>query len=293
MFISIVFLVTAVTLSLGSTQSHPRQNQAEVSQLQSTQTQHEQNQPENTCNTCCQGAGGMPGVPGTAGHNGLPGRDGRDGMKGEKGESGLSIKGDKGDTGHGAGLSGPQGLRGEKGDRGEQGLGLPGKTGPRGPVGPDGIQGVPGPAGITGQKGQKGECGQGRKSAFTAIKTALQTGSTNDVLKFEDTSENINGHFNLETDKFTCVYPGTYVFMYSIGVYEPTDTHIQLMKNGRVVVVAHTRTGGFNTDFDTTSSSAVLRLQRGDKVWLRFGSGNRRVYGGRYTTFSGFLLYEM
>ncbi|XP_072044658.1 uncharacterized protein [Amphiura filiformis] len=280
MILSVVFLAIAIISSLGSTQS-------------------QQSQPENNCNTCCQGPGGIPGTPGTAGQHGLPGRDGRDARKGDKGESGINIKGDKGDDGFGQiGLPGPQGIRGEKGDKGLQGVSVPGKTGPRGPVGSMGIQGITGEAGSAGtigQKGQKGQCGQGRRSAFTAIKTSAQTGNTNDVVTFQETSANINGHFSLATSKFTCVIPGTYVFTFTIGIHEPTDIYIKLVLNGNHTVGVHTRTGGISNDFDTTSSSAILNLQSGDQVWLMFGSSSsRRVAGSskRYTSFSGFLLYE-
>ncbi|XP_072045035.1 complement C1q tumor necrosis factor-related protein 4-like [Amphiura filiformis] len=262
MILSIIFLTIAIISSLGSTQS-----------------QQGQNQNENNCNTCCQGPGGIPGIPGTAG---LPGRDGRDGMKGDRGESGMNIKGDKGDSGAGQiGLPGPQGLRGEKGDQGLQGIGLPGKTGPRGPIGPVGIQNC--------------QCGQGRKSAFTAIKMNDQTGNINDVVTFQETSVNIDGHFSLQSNKFTCLFPGIYVFMFSMGAYTPTDPVIWLVKNDNIVVSAHTRTTAAH-DFDQTSNSAILNLETGDHVWLKFAIHNGRKLhsnSNRYSSFSGFLLYEL
>ncbi len=191
------------------------------------------------------------------------------------------------------GIPGPQGLGGEKGDQGEQGLGLPG---PRGFAGPVGIQGTAGPAGRTGQKGQKGECGQGQKSAFTAIKTGTQTGNLNDVVTFQETSANVNGDFDLATNKFTCAVPGTYLFTFSIAILNPTDIWIRLVKIGNVILSAHTRTGAISNDFDMASNTAIMTLQIGDQVWLKFGhtSGTRRIYSssGRYTTLTGFLLYE-
>ncbi|XP_072044659.1 LOW QUALITY PROTEIN: complement C1q and tumor necrosis factor-related protein 9B-like [Amphiura filiformis] len=200
------------------------------------------------------------------------------------------MKGEKGDG------SGPQGLRGEKGDKGSQGVGVPGETGPIGPVGPMGIKGITGEAGfsgLNGEKGQKGECGQGRRSAFTAIKTSIQSGSTGDVVTFQETSANINGHFNLATNKFVCVFPGTYVFTCSLGIFEPGDIHINLVMNGNKIVTAHARALVDSSDFDQASISAILNLQTGDQVWLKF-AGNERIYSssGKYSAFSGFLLYE-
>ena len=276
MILSIVFLTIAFISSLGSTQSQ-----------QSTQ-------PESTCNACCQGVAGIPGIPGPSGHNGLPGRDG---LRGEKGEPGTSIKGDKGDTG--VGLPGPEGPRGQKGDQGLPGVGLPGKTGPRGSIGLIGRQGLPGEPGLDGFKGEKGEAaGTGaahtRKSAFTATKTNEQTGNADDVVTFQETTVNINNHYSLSSNKFTCQIPGVYFFIFSIGVYRPTDSQIVLVKNNNLVVTGHTRTLGSN-DFDQTGNSALLSLQTGDQVWLKFGSYGDKLYShsSKYSSFSGFLLYEM
>ena len=254
-------------------------------------------------------------------------------MRGEKGRPGTSIKGDKGDTG--LGLPGPEGLRGEKGDQGLPGVGLPGKMGPRGPVGQsgryglrgepgadglpgqDGLrgetgepgtgikgdkgdtglgrQGLPGEPGMSGSKGEKGDSGHSRKSAFTAVKTSSQTGNGGDVVSFQETPTNINGHFSLATNKFTCQVPGTYFFTFSMGIHQPGDLNIMLVKNGHLIVSAHTRTGGFDSDFDQTSSSAVLNLEMGDQVWLKFVRDGNTIYStfNRHSTFSGFLLYEM
>lgn len=272
---SLLFLLTALIYSLSATQAQP------------------ENQSPNTCNSCCQGPAGLPGVPGAAaipgspGHNGLPGRDG---MRGERGEPGVSVKGEKGDIGFGQiGLPGGEGPRGERGFPGLKGL--PGKVGPRGMSGDRGSEGR---QGDTGLKGEKGESGHSRKSAFTALKTGVQTGNIGDVVTFQETTTNINNHFSLQTSKFTCQVPGTYVFMFAIGVFHTTDPVIWLVKNGNRVLSVLARTGG-NSDYDHTSNSAILDLQVNDKVWLQFAHHNgRRIHsdGHRYSSFSGFLLYQ-
>ena len=273
---SLLFLLAAVVYSLDATQLEPN------------------NQSTNTCNPCCQGPAGLPGVPGAAaipgspGHNGLPGRDG---MRGERGEPGVSVKGEKGDVGFGQiGRPGGEGPRGERGFPGLQGP--PGKVGPRGGSGDRGSEGR---QGDTGLKGEKGESGHTRKSAFTAIKTGSQTGNIGDVVTFQETPTNINNHFSLQSNKFTCQVPGTYVFMFSIGVYYSTDPVIWLVKNGNRVLSVHARTGG-SSDYDHTSNSAILDLQVNDNVWLQFAvHGGRNIHSNsdRYSSFSGFLLYEL
>ena len=244
------------------------------------------------------GPSGRRGLPGESGANGLPGQGG---LRGEKGDPGTSIKGDKGHTG--VGLPGPEGARGQKGDQGLPGVGLPGKTGPRGSIGPTGSQGLPGEPGLDGSKGEpgldglKGEKGESvhiRRSAFSATKTNEQTGNEDDVVTFQQTTVNINNHFSLSSNKFTCQIPGVYFFIFSIGVYRPTDPHVVLVKNNNLVVTGHTRTLGSN-DFDQTGNSALLSLQTGDQVWLKFGSNgdNLHSHDSKYSSFSGFLLYEM
>ena len=272
---SLLFVLTAFIYSLGATQLQP------------------DNQSANTCNSCCQGPAGLPGVPGAAGIPGSPGHNGhpgRDGMIGERGEPGVSVKGEKGDIGLGRiGLPGEEGPKGKRGLAGFQGP--PGKIGPRGVSGDRGSDGRDGPIGF---KGEKGESGHTRKSAFTAIKTRTQTGNIGDVITFQETPTNINNSFSLQSNKFTCQVPGTYVFMFSIGVYHTTDPVIWLVKNGNRVLSVLARTGG-SGDYDHTSNSAILDLQVNDKVWLQFAHHNgRRVHSDsqRYSSFSGFLLYE-
>ena len=274
MILSVIFLVIAFISSLGSTQSQ-----------QSTQS-------ESSCNACCHGVAGIPGIPGPSGHNGLPGRDG---LTGEKGESGTSIKGDKGDTG--VGLPGPEGPRGQKGDQGLPGVGLPGKTGPRGSIGPIGRQGLPGEPGLDGFKGEKGEAAgteaaHTRKSAFTAVKTSSQSQGSGAVVTFQETPTNINGHFSLESNKFTCQIPGTYFFTFSLGIYQPRDLNIHLVKNDNKIVAAHSRTGGIGNDFDMASNSAILNLEIGDQVWLKNHATIIHSNSNKHGAFSGFLLYE-
>lgn len=255
-----------------------------------TPTTQQQSANEN-CNVCCQGTPGLPGVPGTAGSSGAPGHNGhpgRDGTKGEKGETGVGIKGVKGDIGPGQiGLSGPRGPIGENGIPGPRGL--PGKTGPRGAKGVEGLDGAPGRIGL---KREKGECPRLKKSAFTAIKTNEQTGNIGDVVTFQETPTNINSDYNLQSNKFTCQIPGTYVFMFAIGVHFNSNPVIWLVKKGNHILMAHAIT---RNDVDQSTNSAILDLEIRDQVWLQFAQYNGQSVHSDYNkimSFSGFLLYE-
>ncbi len=115
------------------------------------------------------------------------------------------------------------------------------------------------------------------------------------MLIFQEIHTNINNDFDLQTGKFTCQISGTYVFMFSIAIYRPGWPLIHMVKNGIKVVTAHSITHTVSTDFDQASNGAVLTLQDGDQVWLRFGSGSGQTIHGsvhhKYDSFSGFLLY--
>ena len=239
-------------------------------------------QAESSCNTCCQGPSGIPGSPG---HNGFPGRDG---LRGEQGDSAMRIMGDKGDRGE-AGLPGTEGPQADSGVSGLRGL--PGKMGPRGPVGSEG------PIGPSSQKGQKGDSSHvllTRRSAFTAVKTNSQIGIVGEMVTFQEVPTNIGNHFSLSTNIFICQHPGTYIFMFSIGVGAASDPIVLLVKNGNPVVGAGTRTDP-ESSLGQGTNSAILNLEVGDQVWLEFSNyDGRRVFSDRhrFTSFSGILFYD-
>ena len=155
-----------------------------------------------------------------------------------------------------------------------------------------------GPRGVAGPKGDPGEPGtpaHTQKSAFSAIKTTSQTGDIGDIVTFQETSININNHFNLATNIFTCFVPGTYIFSFSIAKYTNGDYFVQLMQNGNPMASAHSRSN-YAESFEMGSNTVILNLVIGDQVWLAFYHvDGRTIYGSGYhrcTSFSGYLLYE-
>ena len=254
---------------------------------------------DQACKTSCQGPAGINGVPGIPGSHGSSGRDGRDGLKGDSG-----IKGDKGEAGFGErGLPGPRGPSGERGELGFRGLpgrvgpiGLPGPVGSVGPIGPVGVTGNSGAKGEKGSIGSKGESGRVRESAFTVYKTGSQTAASNyEIITFDAARVNIGGHFDLNSNRFTCQIPGTYFFSYSVYTngnrYYPD---IQLVKDGNSVALARAEAVDSESTHLQIGSSTTLELEAGNQVWLRFSQSLESISGnndGR-CQLSGFLLYE-
>ncbi|XP_033642379.1 complement C1q and tumor necrosis factor-related protein 9-like isoform X2 [Asterias rubens] len=237
--------------------------------------------PEMTCNSCCQGPAGIPGIPGSNGNHGQ-------GLVGSPGEAGQpGAKGDMGSDG----LVGEPGAKGDHGQKGEQGVGQPGKQGPQGLPGMNGLKGERGEPGPAGQTGEAGECST-RRSAFTAVRnTAFSPPSNYDPLPFEELLFSEEGtDFNLNNGTFTCNVPGVYVLMFSVlksssGSY----LYVELKKNGNTrIVKGHVRDAGHHQ----VSSSAVIPLHYGDQVHLAVG-GQVHSSSFHYTSFTGFLLYEI
>ncbi|TRY94808.1 hypothetical protein DNTS_029837 [Danionella cerebrum] len=234
------------------------------------------------------GAAGKPGPPGARGedgHVGIPGRDGREGRKGEKGEKGdAGLRGRVGSTGK-LGESGERGFIGKRGPEGDPGdCGTPG---PPGDPGPKGDKGLPGPQGETGVC----KCGSlVPKSAFSAsITSSFPIEKV--PIKFNKILFNEGSHYNPETGKFICAYPGIYYFSYDITL---ADKHlaIGLVQNGQYLI----KTFDANTgNHDVASGSTVMFLNPEDEVWLEiFYIGQNGLFadpGWADSLFSGFLLY--
>ncbi|XP_030642576.1 complement C1q tumor necrosis factor-related protein 7 [Chanos chanos] len=231
------------------------------------------------------GKPGAAGPPGQEGHVGIPGRDGRDGRKGEKGEKGeIGMKG----------RVGPTGKRGERGQRGQVG-----KRGPQGDPGEPGQGGPPGPPGEKGDKGQRGPRGTVGTCLCGSLvpKSAFSVGITSSYppekapIKFNKVLFDEGGHYNPQTGKFVCAYPGIYYFSYEITL---ANKHlaIGLVQNGQYRI----KTFDANTgNHDVASGSTVMFLNPEDEVWLEiFYKDQNGLFadpGWSDSLFSGFLLY--
>ncbi|MCI4387762.1 hypothetical protein PGIGA_G00077900 [Pangasianodon gigas] len=231
------------------------------------------------------GKPGPPGPSGAEGHVGIPGRDGRDGRKGEKGE--------KGETG----IKGRVGPTGKIGERGERGL-----TGKRGPGGESGDMGHPGPQGRPGLRGVKGQRGPrgvpGKclcgslvpKSAFSVAITSSYPAEKAPI-RFNKVLFDEGGHYNPQTGKFICAYPGIYYFSYDITL---ANKHlaIGLVQNGKYRIKTYDANTG---NHDVASGSTVIFLNPEDEVWLEifFKDQNGLFSDPSWadSLFSGFLLY--
>ncbi|XP_066291627.1 complement C1q tumor necrosis factor-related protein 3-like [Branchiostoma lanceolatum] len=172
---------------------------------------------------------------------------------------------------------GVQGPPGPPGDYGEPGR--PGNQGPPGKLGPRGLPGAPGsttdpPVHV----------------AFTAVRTS-NFGPNNEetTIPFQVVHTNIGGHFDKDTGHFTS--PVTAVYHFSFNFLSRSSEYnlfVILKHNG------HKITSTYEGKGRSAGGSAVLLLEKGDRVWLDLGK-NYAIYdnANMYSSFSGFLLFTM
>ncbi|XP_026571395.1 complement C1q tumor necrosis factor-related protein 3 isoform X1 [Pseudonaja textilis] len=212
--------------------------------------------------------------------------------------------------------SGPQsppecGCRADFGFRGYQGPpGLPGPAGIPGNHGNNGNNGLPGTEGSKGDKGDKGDLGprgergpQGHKGekGYPGIPTELQVAfmasmathfsNQNSGIIFSSVETNIGNFFDVMTGRFGAPVNGVYFFSFNMMKHEDVEeVYVYLMHNGNTVFSLYSFESKGKSD--SSSNSAVLKLAKGDEVWLRMGNGALHGDHQRFSTFAGFLLFE-
>ncbi|XP_041113203.1 caprin-2-like [Polyodon spathula] len=128
--------------------------------------------------------------------------------------------------------------------------------------------------------------------AFSAARTSnFAPGTLDQTIAFDLLLNNLGETFEMHMGRFSCPANGTYVFIFhmlKLAVNVPL--YVNLMKNEEVLVSAYANDGA--PDHETASNHAVLQLYQGDQIWLRLHRG--AIYGSswKYSTFSGYLLYQ-
>ncbi|XP_047729738.1 complement C1q subcomponent subunit A [Prionailurus viverrinus] len=212
---------------------------------------------------------------GKAGAPGAPGRPGRPGLKGEQGEPGApGIR------------TGIQGLKGDQGDPGP-----PGNPGNMGFPGPSGSLGLPGIPGVKGIKGNPGNIKDQPRPAFSAIRR--NPPMSGNIVIFDTVVTNQEGPYHNNTGQFICAVSGYYYFTFQ--VVSKWDICLSIVSSGRDQAQ---RSLGFcdangKGIFQMVSGSTILKLQRGDRVWIERDPAQGRIYQGPEvdSVFSGFLVF--
>ncbi|KAI8491551.1 positive regulation of adiponectin secretion [Branchiostoma belcheri] len=197
-------------------------------------------------------------------------------------------------------LPGPQGHKGTMGDRGHPGppgvqgaAGDPGELGPVGPAGEVGERGTRGPAG---EKGTPGDDAPARTVvAFSVARTdgLATSASSSKVVPYNVVLTNVGGGFDKGSSKFTARVGGVYFFTFN-GVtrfLSNASYLLRLVRDGQLVVGLTEDSGPFQ-EHQSSSNSAIVRLQAGQQVWVELAEGGHSLFSSfhRHLAFSGFLI---
>lgn len=136
------------------------------------------------------------------------------------------------------------------------------------------------------------------RSAFSVARTSSLLGESSrhdkrEALTFDVEYVNIGGHFNKSSGYFTCRVPGVYFFAFTVGKHPRRAVSVKLMKGtGEVQAMVFDEDASRKREMQ--SQSLLLVLNQDDVIWLYSQQDERyAVYSnqGRYTTFTGFLVY--
>lgn len=142
------------------------------------------------------------------------------------------------------------------------------------------------------------EAPENLRSAFSVARTSSVLGESSrhdkkEALTFDMEYVNIGGHFNKSSGYFTCRVPGVYFFAFTVGKHPRRAVSVKLMK-GTGEVQAMVFDEDMSRNRGMQSQNLLLVLNQGDIIWLYSQQDERyAVYSnqGRYTTFTGFLVY--
>lgn len=145
---------------------------------------------------------------------------------------------------------------------------------------------------------QKNTAETSRKIAFSVNfhKSSQRLNNSNQIVVFKNVLVNHGSGYNTNTGIFTTPHAGTYAFFVSVQVPPNERLSTYLTLNGKLASVSLV---GRIQDYNTGSNMAILRLKKGDQVWvkthpnvLHWGYSSDGVtlnYAGN--SFSGFLLF--
>ncbi|XP_062578297.1 collagen alpha-2(VIII) chain-like, partial [Saccostrea cucullata] len=117
--------------------------------------------------------------------------------------------------------------------------------------------------------------------AFTAGITSSDSSWSGSTLIFPKIIFNTGGGYNPTTGMFTGPVDGHYVFFVSVQSHDTKEIRVDIVWNGES-----------QDYYETGVNLVVLRLNQGDKVWVKRSQGTG-YYSSSVpviTTFSGFLL---
>jgi len=116
----------------------------------------------------------------------------------------------------------------------------------------------------------------------------------NQNIVFETVIENLGGGYHNQHGIFIAPANGVYIFSVSIlsWVNDHAEFQADLKKDG--VILARAFGHGDSGRHDQGSVTVATQLQKGNEVWVSLKYPNDdSIYGARYSTFMGCLVYPL
>lgn len=132
--------------------------------------------------------------------------------------------------------------------------------------------------------------------AFHAVAEASQShlGKGQNII-FETVLLDLGNGFHVNHGVFEAPAAGVYVFSVSVMNVRGSNPgmYVNFVKNGGVL--SRGMADGSQGGYSQGSITAAVQLQVGDEVWCEvyYPEDSGQIFGGRYSTFTGFLLFQM
>lgn len=97
---------------------------------------------------------------------------------------------------------------------------------------------------------------------------------------------NIGYGYNSRTGKFVAPKDGVYEFNASFITAGDNWLELHLIKDGEFIARGH----AINAHASTGTINVIIRLRKGDEVYLRHPRNFGIIFGGDYSMFSGHML---
>ncbi|XP_061193638.1 complement C1q tumor necrosis factor-related protein 3-like [Saccostrea echinata] len=131
-----------------------------------------------------------------------------------------------------------------------------------------------------------------QKVAFTAGVTSTSSSWNSGTLVFDRIVYNIGGGYDSSTGVFTSPVDGHFVFFANVQSYSNHYVFTYIVLNGSAKVTTMAYSASFHQTYSAGPNLVVLKLQKGDQVWVKCysGAGYHTQGDAPMTTFSGFLI---
>nr|XP_022291269.1 uncharacterized protein LOC111102709 [Crassostrea virginica] len=132
----------------------------------------------------------------------------------------------------------------------------------------------------------------GLRIGFTAVVTSTSSSWNSGTLVFPKVITNVGNGYNPSDGVFTAPKAGVYVFFVNVQSYNTQSIYVDIVLNGAIKVRTMASDAGGSEFYEAGPNLAVLSLQTGDRVWIKYyaGQGYWTYSDGPLTTFSGFLI---